>query len=718
MGACVLTVFVCLVEPGVFDGMDFVRLHGLYKSYIQEAVAAGRLPLWNPHIWLGRPFLADVETAFFYPPDLLYLFLELHLACLVTCALHLLLGLYGAVKLGRGLGMERAPSLAVAFAFVASAPIVGAFAGGLIHYASALCYLPLLLYLGLHVQARPSRRSVAGLGLLLGLQFLCGHPQAFWIGLLGLGTLLVGRRLGPPWGAHLTSLAADLGLVLLALMLGLGVAGVALLPLLELISQGNRPASSVALAAAFAEPGFGWATLFMPSSMPAFHVQLNAQLYAGLVPLVAGVAGLLTSRRRNTRALLVLGVLAGLIAAGESTPFFRLFYYVIPGLGRLRIHSRNTVLVTLALVMLAGLFLSARHTRGWRAIAVATLLALAANVAFALGWPGYGTQVVGWAVQRALWVLATGVLLVLWLRGQTHSRRARVVEVALVLLMAADGASAIHALKPQFQDRVPARIEAQTRAGLVHAKLAQPFAPPPRVFVPQARENAGMGQGWSSPYGYSSLAPDRVWRHLHQAVGVPIPLDRNTYPSSGIDGLGPFPYDSMNLVLGADRYGRLVSRDDPDPRAYVVGAARTVRNPDEATRLMRARHDFHRVALIEQDSTLPADTRAPAGEAHITRFEPERVEVSVRSHSAGLLIVAEPWYPGWSARVDGREQPCLPANAWMRAVPVPAGASEVVLTFRSTYLLRGALLSLLALVLAVLLITRRRQVRSPAPGTS
>ena len=129
---------------------------------------------------------------------------------------------------------------------------------------------------------------------------------------------------------------------------------------------------------------------------------------------------------------------------------------------------------------------------------------------------------------------------------------------------------------------------------------------------------------------------------------------------------------------------------------------------DEATALMRAGHDFHGTAWVEQPLDLPSHSPAPPARATITRFEPERISVAVESTTPGLLVLAEPWFPGWSARANGRPAPRLPANAWTRAVSVPADGSEVILTFRSTYLTRGAAISLAALAVIVALLARRR----------
>jgi hypothetical protein len=48
-----------------------------------------------------------------------------------------------------------------------------------------------------------------------------------------------------------------------------------------------------------------------------------------------------------------------------------------------------------------------------------------------------------------------------------------------------------------------------------------------------------------------------------------------------------------------------------------------------------------------------------------------------------FLVVNEMWDPGWAAFVDGREVPVYATNVVMRGVPVPEGASEVVLQYRS-----------------------------------
>ena len=62
-------------------------------------------------------------------------------------------------------------------------------------------------------------------------------------------------------------------------------------------------------------------------------------------------------------------------------------------------------------------------------------------------------------------------------------------------------------------------------------------------------------------------------------------------------------------------------------------------------------------------------------------------------------MLADTFYPGWRARVDGQNAPIYPANVLFRAVPLPAGDHTVVFTFEPS----GWPLSLAVMGLAMLL---------------
>ncbi len=722
LGAAALALVDHFTSPTLFDSIDWDRIHAFYKDHLAAAWQAGRLPQWNPHVMLGRPFLADFDATLFYPPTLLYAFLDQHVAAGILTALHLLIGLWGMVRLARALGVDARVSLALAFVFAAGGPLVASYQSGVVNYANAMCYLPLVLSLAVGLQdaapGRASLRAAAWLALALGLQLLSGHPQMSWVTGLGAALFMIGRRLEGSFRPAAASLARDLGWLAAAVGASVSLAAAQVLPIAELMGQSNRNAPSIAFAASYALPAAGFGSLVIPGG-PSHRAPAPDQLYVGIAVLLAALGGLALWRRdRNVRALALVASVAALIAVGDRTPFFRVFFHVIPALSKMRIHSRAAVLVCLPIVLTAGIFLSDRTQRRgrfgvlWLWAMGATALA-ASSLALRTFFPGMPPLL---SLARAPWILAALALLTAWhLRDTIRSRwGAPAVGVALLALTAGDLGFATMGLKRSFADFSRHKREATVRARLERGGFFTPDGVPPRAFVPppHVRENASMAGGYSMPTGYVALQLGRVWDHIHAMQGLEAPLLQNTYPAWA-PGTGPFPFHSMNLVLGVDpRVNKLVTNPDPDPRSYVTYAA--VVEPDfrRANRRMYEGHDFHRIALVEAALPgLPADVPADAAPAtaRITHFEPEALEVDVESARPGLLVLAEPWFPGWTATVDGNDVPCVPANGWMRGVPLAAGHSKVVLRYASTYLKPGLALSFatLALILAALYRTRR-----------
>ena len=714
-----LAVASYLTQPDLFATLDWVRIHAFYKDYLATALQQGRLPLWNPHIALGRPFLADVDAALFYPPHLLYAILPVPLACMLLVIAHVALALYGALKLAGALALKRPVGWAMGVVFVCSAPIVGSFHSGLVHYGAVLCYLPITFYLVLRLSAERSLAAVARLGLLFGLQLLAGHPQGVWLVTLGASAFLLGRRLERPLFPSLAAAALELGAVAAALLAGFLLAAVSMLPLAELAQQSNRQEASIAFSSSFAMPWYAWATCLVPTNAQ-FTFLANAQLYAGVVPLLAGLAGLLLIRKRETRALALLAILAGLIAAGTATPAFAILYHVLPGLASLRIPARASVLVAFSLIVGAGIFLSSQP-RGWRPaslIAALATLSLASVVLFFFKSGVIASSAGVWG--RVLVVALAALLLLAWLRWGTGDRRLPVVAGLLALLTAADLACAVWGLKQQNREDPEWPSEAVV-ARWLQSQPPEAGGAPPRVSMPKpyVRENAGMRYGWSSFTGFTSLQLGRVWTYLHAVLHLPVPLVQNTYPDRAIFKQGPFPYDSMSLRVGFDPKSFVpVMRPIPDPRVYLAEAARPVENYLQAITLMGSGHDFHRAPLVEPGWAVALPPQPPvtdqSGSARIESFAPEQIAIEAESEHPALLVIAEAWYPGWRARVNGAEAPCIPVNAWMRGVPVPAGRSHIVLTFHSRFLALGACISLLALAGLVFLLWRPRVRRKDA----
>ncbi|MCI0340420.1 MAG: YfhO family protein [Planctomycetales bacterium] len=148
------------------------------------------------------------------------------------------------------------------------------------------------------------------------------------------------------------------------------------------------------------------------------------------------------------------------------------------------------------------------------------------------------------------------------------------------------------------------------------------------------------------------------------------------------------------------------------PRAFAVHRWIVVADAQAArARVLAASEDLRRVAILEASPPLlPPEAEPPS--PSVVRVEsdaPDEVALRATMAADGLLVLADTWFPGWGATVDGSPAPVLPANAMLRAVPVPSGEHRVVLRYAPGSFRAGLALSAAALaVLLAAALARRR----------
>jgi len=708
------TLWLVVQTPNFLSGYDFVRMHAFYKAYFRDALLAGRLPLWNPYVGLGRPFLADIETGTLYPPNLLVVPFGVNGGVAVLVLLHQALAAYGGVRLGRTLGATAGASWLVGAGMALASPFTSRLAAGMVPVYFSLCWWPALLWLGARLQDRWSARAAAGFAAAVAMAVLAGNPPILFVELLGLAVFLV-LRVGRPAGAGRWRpvLGNHLGLIAAAVV-GVGLSAAALLPFVGLVGQGNRPLNAPGFATANGMPAPSWLSLIVPASAE-FTPNWEYDLHCGLVPLFAAVGGVLLWRDRNMRALLGLGLLGGILAAGDRAPFLGWVVHAVPGAAALRMPPRYGIWLAASLLGAGALALSRGPSRP-----LPLLLGLAVATA-CIAWlrphvPAGPGGAAGYYASHVGALGAAALLVGLWQGRARWPRAAGLLGCALAVYCGANWLWAIRLQAPVYSAYGFRTDEEGVRVALGEKGLLTPGGAPPRIsFNPEDLcENAGMAEGFSSFESYVNPALARVWDYLHVAAGVPLSTGEFIRLPRAIDR-APERLDGLNLVARLDHGSRsLVIRSNPDPRAYLAFDARVVPDWKAAEQAMAARRDFHETALLEEGGR-PGFSPSPGrheSSAVIERFEPERIVVRTRADADAILVLGEAWYPGWRAAVAGAPAAVFPVNGWMRGVVVPAGEHEVVLTYRERALSAGLAISALCAALLALL-----AFRAPGPAT-
>ncbi len=173
------------------------------------------------------------------------------------------------------------------------------------------------------------------------------------------------------------------------------------------------------------------------------------------------------------------------------------------------------------------------------------------------------------------------------------------------------------------------------------------------------------------------------------------------------------------------------------PRAYVVHPEEVivVDNSDIARLAEIAGSiggfDFERKIILSSGSNVPTFTPEEAGittRITPTIIEPERITATVEINRPGVLVLADSFYPGWHAKVDGKDAEILRANLYFRGVVLNTpGTHEVEFVYKPASFTNGIYISLLSLVLFILLAVGKRFIdgwyqspekEKPSNGTS
>ena len=167
-----------------------------YWEYRAQSLLAARLPLWNPDIFMGAPFLANSQAGVFYPLNLLLIFFSAPVAVKITIIIHLIIAAYGSYLLAHRI--FNLQSLSAAFAATLFA--LGGYLTAQVEHVNqlqGLAWLPFALWATFNIfnfklqtsnlQSPISIVHSSLFSLFIALQLTAGHTQTTFITLVACG---------------------------------------------------------------------------------------------------------------------------------------------------------------------------------------------------------------------------------------------------------------------------------------------------------------------------------------------------------------------------------------------------------------------------------------------------------------------------------------------------------------------------------------------------
>lgn len=202
------------------------------------------------------------------------------------------------------------------------------------------------------------------------------------------------------------------------------------------------------------------------------------------------------------------------------------------------------------------------------------------------------------------------------------------------------------------------------------------------------------------------------------------------------------PTDALQSAVAGEPF-QVRENFDAFPRCWIaeevvsLSALRT-RDPDAVERRTEEvffpdgqPRDLRRVAVVEGDvavgqqitaaQKIPLGAELPPapGVCRVLHWAPDRWEIETRLPNSGLLVINDLYAPGWTAYAvnaagHAKRLPIIRTNRLMRGLPVPPGAHRVVLRYRPSSYMLGAIISTAAWLTLIALVSSIRSTNGVA----
>lgn len=773
--AVILLFSVFVFSDKMLYSSDFIQGAGFYRSFYVDYVREhGAAPVWNPYQFCGIPYLECFHGDTFYPFTIMKFWFKDNIYRYFGWALLLHVFFAGITMYfcARVFKRSQMASTLAAVSYMFAAYFVSQVSPGHDGKMFVTALFPLTIMLIELAFERKSFLHFTQLGLIIGIIILTPHPQmayyTLWACALYFAFKLVFRYVD---GKSIPALIKPTAFFIMAVVIGLSVSAVHFYGGYKYVKNYSPRADE--------KRGEDWAkswslhpeevvSLVVPEFCGVSGVEGNTYWgrnffkdnseYCGAVPLLMALAAVIMIRSRKTWFFGGLAFFAVIYGLAGDTPFFYLFYHLIPNVKSTRAWSMIIFLFSFSIALLAAFGLdfiiekSRQLKDQQRRLFMLALFGLPGLVFLgALFFAAFPESAAGLyksifygniqpqkdmilkshlgGITAGFWKTFLFLIIpaaVVWL----YSRRQAGVLILWIVIAAAlvdAGRFDLKFIHTYDQDASFARMPLVDYFRSIPGKFRvlditdRDF---PTNYLPRWGIEEMTSYHGSQPRWYHSLLGGMRMSNMFNINLMNMTNTRYLLLSQGSRIRG-----EQLTVAGfseVKRWQNLQVHENlsANERAYLVHDW-IVEPDEEKLQIIILSQGFDpkkQVGLFADPGIIPtADTVGKATDSVIIEeYENGYISIRTRSNTDGILVLADNWYPAWKGFVDGTEVEVFRANAAFRGVVVPAGEHNVEFRFISKTSRIGRLISLASLlfvaVVAGLNIIPRRRAKLSTKG--
>ena len=667
----------------------------------------GHYPLWDPNHWAGQPLLGQAQPGAAYPLNWLLFSLPLRHGWIRQVYLHwyfLLIHFLGSLftyMLCRDLGRRRSASILAGCVFA-----YGGFVGtnDWPQMLNGAIWAPLVfLFLLRAVRGVQPVASACLSGAFLGLSWLSGHHQI---------PIFVSLTAGSVWAFYAFK---DWRILRLATLFGLFVFLTGALQTLPAYEYGKLSHRWIGL-----DDPIPW-NVKVPYSIhskfstspetllgimfPGMH--LHTDPFMGMLAIALALLAIASCFESSMVRLFGAIAVGGLLfTLGDGTVFHGLFYVLLPMVDKARSPSMAVFIFNFSIAVLTAYGLDSLRDK--KAALWGPRIAVGLGVVWALV---FGIVLVCALIGKpltenrplltALFAVLGAVLIYGYLRGNLAGRT---LGTLFLFLVCGELSLTFGFLLPSKyeKNRTPYLKGMTGLEEVIRYLRTRPS--PMRIDVDDhaVPYNAGDFYGFEQLNGYlASLSSNIVRLETHTE------RTQQLFAVNYFIGKQP-KFPSQRLMFEAENGLKVYSNPEAFPRAWLVHRIEKLNRTDEIREFIgNPQKDMRAVASLQGDLPPALETCAGNEEVTVLRHQPNLVQLSSQSNCRGLVILADTYFPGWQATVDGKAVKIYEPYGVLRGVVVDQGSHQIEYRFRPLSVQLGAGFTLLGFIGAAFCLTRR-----------
>jgi hypothetical protein len=760
---------VFVFSDKMLDSSDQILAGVFFRSFYVDYVAEhGAVPVWNPYQFCGIPYIDGFHGDTFYPFSIIKFFMSAYRALGWNMLLHVFLAGITMFFCARAFRRSQMASTLAAISYMFAAVFISQVAPGHDGKMFVVSLFPLtLMFIELGFRGKPVL-YFSLLGLTIGIIILTPHPQMAYYCLWACAFYFVFKLIFRYVDRKsIPSLVSPTVLFVAAVIVGLAISAIHFYPGYIYVQEysprsdekrGEDWARSFSLhweeTASLVVPEFCGVNAEGEKSYWGKNGFKDNSEYAGAVPLLIALVAVIMVRSRKTWFFGGLALFAVIYGLAGNTPFFYLFFHLIPNVKSTRSWSMIMFLFSFSIGLLAAFGLDfiieqSRKLKGQQrrtfrvalfglpAVVFIGALFFASAPDAAIGiWKGiFHNNMVpqrNMVLQNHLSSISTGFwitslfLIAASVAAWMYSRKKAAVVILWVILAAA--------LVDAYRFDLKFIRTFDQKATFSSTPLVDYFKSAPGKFrVLDLTGQRYLPYNYLPMFGIEEMTSyhgnqPRWYNKLLGGTGMRNMVNPNLMSMTNTRYLLIASADQGNTLTRAgfrevNRWQNFQVFENPmaNDRAYIVHEWLVDADEDNIHQaVLSTSFDPRKQVGLLKDPGIRAvtDSLLTAGDsAVIESYENDRIIIRTTSQVDGILVLADNWYPDWKGFLDGQEVEVYRANGAFRGVVIPSGEHTVEFKYISESQRTGRWLTmagLLAVALGVVgsVIPRRRRGNS------